>query len=314
MAGRAHGDGACGRPPLPAAWPLRGGAPGEQPWLLQRGGVRGGKEGGMEGATQRGIGWVHALCVFAPALDRVGSAPLPPLTQGMDAEFIVLLDGIDESTSTALQARLGDPRVRWRCRRRGAAARLPHTRTRQPPAPFSSHIAQARHSYFPSDIRWQQAFEPVITRGSTGALAVVRARGRSRRRGRQPHAAGAPLLPPSSHPPYHLLPPSRHATRITPTLTSHAWPLASSAASPVARRRRWAARALPPPHSAPTSPPPCPPPSDPQLTHDDNKHSTDRTALVTPTVACPHALHVLCSPSPHRDKLVCRERAQGGIR
>ena len=31
---------------------------------------------------------------------------------------------------------------------------------------------QARHSYFPSDVRWQQAFEPVITRRSTGALAV----------------------------------------------------------------------------------------------------------------------------------------------
>ncbi|KAL4421196.1 hypothetical protein ABPG77_010071 [Micractinium sp. CCAP 211/92] len=54
-----------------------------------------------------------------------------------DMEFIVLLDGVDESTSRALEA---------------------------------------RHSYVPSDIRWQHQFEPCIQRRRSGKLGVDFAR------------------------------------------------------------------------------------------------------------------------------------------
>jgi hypothetical protein len=48
-------------------------------------------------------------------------------------EFVALLDGIDETTST---------------------------------------VMQARHSYTPSDIRWGQSFAGLIARGGTGALTA----------------------------------------------------------------------------------------------------------------------------------------------
>lgn len=57
--------------------------------------------------------------------------------ENADMEFIVLLDGVDESTSRALEA---------------------------------------RHSYLPSDIRWQHQFEPCIQRRRSGKLGVDFAR------------------------------------------------------------------------------------------------------------------------------------------
>ncbi|EFN52826.1 hypothetical protein CHLNCDRAFT_138260 [Chlorella variabilis] len=62
--------------------------------------------------------------------------------KGSDMELIVLLDGIDETTSRCLQAR-------W------------------PPA-----ACHARHSYVPSDIRWHHRFDSCLQRRRSGKLGV----------------------------------------------------------------------------------------------------------------------------------------------
>lgn len=83
----------------------------------------------------RGRLWLGVPSVMAHAIDR--SSPLWGITRDdlerCDCEFIVLLDGIDESTSTAMQA---------------------------------------RHSYFATDIRWGRAFAGVLARAPSGNLTA----------------------------------------------------------------------------------------------------------------------------------------------
>jgi inward rectifier potassium channel len=57
----------------------------------------------------------------------------PSAMEKDELEFVILFDGIDEMTSTALQA---------------------------------------RHSYFPEDIRWNHRFVGILHRGPTGAITV----------------------------------------------------------------------------------------------------------------------------------------------
>lgn len=97
-----------------------------------------------------------------------------------DMEFIVLLDGVDESTSRALE-------VRCSAADHASLGKLAaHVSMVQPPlapaglvGPTETPVApcpacrparprplnlQARHSYLPSDIRWHHHFEPCIQR------------------------------------------------------------------------------------------------------------------------------------------------------
>eukprot|EP00887_Chlorella_sp_A99_P001013 scaffold5.g1013.t1 len=79
--------------------------------------------------------WLGVPSIMAHTIDH--SSPLYTMTReqlaSLDAEIVVLLDGIDESTATTIQA---------------------------------------RHSYFPSDIKWQARFEPVLSRFPSGRMGI----------------------------------------------------------------------------------------------------------------------------------------------
>lgn len=88
----------------------------------------------------------------------------------------MLLDGIDESTSRAIEVRPQTPAACLPTRAAGAAV-VPSQPSR-PPSPallleqsalhpsslLLPRLPQARHSYVPTDIRWQHHFDPCIQR------------------------------------------------------------------------------------------------------------------------------------------------------
>jgi len=83
----------------------------------------------------RGQLWLGVPSIVAHSIDR--DSPLWGCTRAdleqSEAEFIVMLDGIDEMTSAAMQA---------------------------------------RHSYFPGDIRWEESFAGVLARRPSGVLVA----------------------------------------------------------------------------------------------------------------------------------------------
>lgn len=85
--------------------------------------------------TGKGRLWLGVPTIMAHTIDE--SSPMWGVSrqelEGSDIEFVVLLDGVDETTST---------------------------------------VMQARHSYFPSDIRWDEQFAGVLARGESGVLTA----------------------------------------------------------------------------------------------------------------------------------------------
>jgi hypothetical protein len=85
--------------------------------------------------TGKGRLWLGVPTIMAHTIDE--SSPIWGVSRQelecSDIEFVVLLDGVDETTST---------------------------------------IMQARHSYFPSDIRWDEQFAGVLARGVSGVLTA----------------------------------------------------------------------------------------------------------------------------------------------
>ena len=95
------------------------------------------KELKLRNSTMGEVIWLGLPSTFIHVIDD--ESPLKKYSTNLSAmekdelEFVILFDGIDEMTSTALQA---------------------------------------RHSYAPEDIRWNHRFMGILHRGSTGAITV----------------------------------------------------------------------------------------------------------------------------------------------
>lgn len=91
----------------------------------------------LQNATLDNVVWLGLPSTFMHIIDE--DSPLKPYSDNFTAmerdelEFVILLDGIDEMTSTAMQA---------------------------------------RHSYTPQDIRWNHRFMGILHRGPNGAITV----------------------------------------------------------------------------------------------------------------------------------------------
>ena len=95
------------------------------------------KELKLQNATQESTVWLGLPVLLLHIIDE--DSPLNHYVHDLNAmeqdeiEFVVLLDGVDEMTST---------------------------------------VMQARHSYGPQDIRWNHTFMSILRRGQSGAIVV----------------------------------------------------------------------------------------------------------------------------------------------